>query len=49
MHNDGLACYIDALIANPTVAALTVLVLFGGYLMFGLEPSESPPGAARAR
>ncbi|MEZ5653057.1 MAG: hypothetical protein R3E87_21190 [Burkholderiaceae bacterium] len=40
MQTDVLACYLEALVANPGALSLTVLILFGSYLLFGLEPTE---------
>lgn len=44
-----LSCYLSAMLADPLALIMSVLILWGGYLLFGLEPTpaEDEPPAPR--
>ncbi|MGH1359222.1 MAG: hypothetical protein ACRBC3_10700 [Burkholderiaceae bacterium] len=36
-----LQCYVSALMADPLALIMSVVILWSGYLLFGLEPSPA--------
>ena len=44
MQASLFACYFTALIAQPTALIMSLLILWAGYLLFGLEPSTPRTG-----